>query len=337
MNGSRDTGMNVLVVGGSGYLGAGITQACLRAGARVRVVSRRGTAAAGEGVRGDVRRPRLGLPADVLARVRAETTHAVLCFGPVSWATGPGEALETHDAGMRTVLAFLRELPALEQAVHVSSLLALGRAKGRVTNRELYTGQRFRNWYEYGKYRAERLVRDAMSAGAPPIGVVRFGPVLGPDPRGGRPDTEHGLPAAFPHLLAGYPVHLGRRGDFPCWVTDVHSAAEVVVTALRAPIGRRTWTWFDPALPTLREVFIEVCRPWGTVPKIVDAGPLGRLTRLLGERVGTVPELVDYAEPWFDLDPAVLREIPEPWPTPEPDYLGATGRALLAPPTVERG
>jgi hypothetical protein len=67
------------------------------------------------------------------------------------------------------------------------------------------------------------------------------------------------------------------------------------------------------------------------VPKILDAQPLARLTRLFGERAGAARELLDYTEPWFDLDPAVLRDIPQPWPVPEPDYLGATGRALLGP------
>ncbi|HET8662296.1 MAG TPA: NAD(P)-dependent oxidoreductase [Micromonosporaceae bacterium] len=330
----KNTAMNVLVVGGSGYLGSAIAQACAQAGAEVRVVSRRGTATVGEGIRGDARLPRLGLPAGVRADVLARTTHVVLSFGPVAWTTGPGEALETHSSGMRSVLAFLREMPRLEQAVHVSSLLALGRAQGRVTNRELYTGQDFRNWYEYGKYCAERLVRDATDL---PIGSVRLGPVLGADPRGGRPDTEHGLPAVFPHLLAGYPVHLEARGDFPSWVTDVSSAAEVVAKALTAPIGRATWTWFDPARPTLREVFTEVCRAWGVVPKIFEAKPLGWVTRRFGGRLGVAAELTDYAEPWFDLDPAVLHDIPEPWPVPEPDYLAATGRAMLDPATVSRG
>jgi nucleoside-diphosphate-sugar epimerase len=328
--------MNVLILGGSGYLGSAIAQTCERAGAEVRVLSRSGTAAAGEAIRGDVRLPRLGLSSATLAKVRKETTHVVLSFGSVSWTSGPGEVMETHSSGMKSALAFLRELPQLQQAVHVSSLLALGRAQGRVTNRELYTGQKFRNWYEYGKYCAERHVRDTPDL---PLGIVRFGPVLGPDPRGGRPGTKHGLPAVFPHLLAGYPVHLDNRGDFPCWVTDVSSAAEIVLKALETPIERATWTWFDPSMPTLGEVFTEVCRPWGTVPKIVDAKPLGRFTRFFGERLGTPRELAEYAEPWFDLDPAVLHDIPGPWPVPEPDYLGETGRALLGrtPAVVERG
>jgi nucleoside-diphosphate-sugar epimerase len=324
--------MNVLIIGGSGFLGTAIAQECERAGAEVTVLSRRGATIAGTAVRGDVRLPGLGLEPGALARLRDETTHAVLCFGSVSWSCGPGDAIDTHSTGTRSALAFLRELPRLEQAVHVSSLLALGRARGRMTNRELYTGQRFRNWYEYGKYCAERQVRDCAGL---PIGSVRFGPVIGPDPRGGSPDTTTGLPAVFPHLLAGYPVHLTGRGDFPCWVSDVRSAAQVVRTALETPIGRATWSWFDPAMPTLAEVLREVCRPWGVMARIVDARPLGALARLFGDRIGMRRELLDYAAPWFDLDPAVLREIPEPWPVPEPGYLAATGRALLEPAATE--
>lgn len=313
-------------MGGSGFLGTAIASACEQAGAQVSVVSRRGTAAIGTPVRGDVRLPGLGLRPDDAARLRTLTTHVVMCFGSVSWACGPGEMMETHSTGTRNALAFLRELPRLEQAVHVSSLLVLGRAKGRMTNRELYTGQRFRNWYEYGKYCAERQVRDEADM---PLGIVRFGPVLGSDPRGGPLDTSSGLPAAFPPLLAGYPVHLSGRGDFPSWVTDARSAAAIVLKALDTPVGRATWTWFDPAMPTLAQVFTEVFRPWGVVPRILDARPLAWLTRLASGRIGMPRELLDYTEPWFDLDPAVLADIPGPWPEPEPDYLGATGRALL--------
>ncbi|MGW2279222.1 SDR family oxidoreductase [Streptomyces sp. NPDC001770] len=318
--------MNVLIVGGSGFLGSQIALTCAEAGAHPVSLSRGGRAVTGRAVRGDVRRPRLGLTGADLGHVRDTVTHVVLAFGSVDWACGPGEAMDTHSVAMQSVLRFLRELPALEHVVHVSSLLALGRAEGRVTNRELYTGQRFRNWYEYGKYCAEQLVRNA--TGDLPVTVVRFGPVLGPDPRGGRPDTRSGLPAVFPHLLAGYPVHLERRGDFPSWVTDARSASEVVLRALETPPAGATWSWFDPSMPTLAEVFEEVCRPWGVVPRIVEAKGLGRLTRLVGKRVGATPELTDYAEPWFDLDPAVLDAIPGPRPVPQPHYLTETGRAL---------
>jgi nucleoside-diphosphate-sugar epimerase len=316
----------VLVVGASGYLGAAVADACARDGYDVLALSRTGRATVGVSLAGDVRRPALGLTAERAQRIRDEVTHVVLCFGSVTWDCGPSEAVETHSTAMLNVLRFLRELPALHRVVHVSSVLVLGRAEGTVTNRELYLGQRFRNWYEYGKYCAERHARDAVDL---PVRIVRFGPLLGPDIRGLPVDTSTGLPAVFPHLLAGYPVHLARRGEFRCYVGDVSGAAEVVVRALAEPGNGQTWSWFDPRMPTLAEVFREVCRPWGTVPRIVEAKLLGRLTRRVARRVGTVPELTDYAEPWFDLDPRVLDEIPGGPPTGTADYLAETGRALL--------
>jgi len=315
----------VLVIGASGYLGAAVATASRDAGHEVLALSRSGGGDVGEPLAGDVRRPALGLSAAQSRRVRDEVTHVVLTFGSVAWTCGPTEAVETHSNAMVNTLRYLREFTALRRVVHVSSLLALGRAEGRVTNRELYTGQRFRNWYEYGKYCAERHVRDATDL---PTRVVRFGPLLGADVRGRPLDTRTGLPAVFPHLLAGYPVHLAKRGDYPCYVGDVRTAADVVLRALAEPGDGQTWSWFDPRMPSLAEVFREVCRPWGVVPRIIDAKPWGRISRLLADRVGTVPELTDYDEPWFDLDPKVLDEIPGGAPAAGPDYLAETGRAL---------
>ena len=318
--------MKVLVVGASGYLGSSVAVACERAGHPVLALSRRGHCASGTAIVGDVRRPDLGLPPEQVRRIRDEVTHVVLCFGSVAWNCGPSEAVEVHSGAMLGTLRFLSGLPGLRRVVHVSSLLVLGRAQGRVSNRDLYVGQRFRNWYEYGKYCAERHVRDAVDL---PARIVRFGPLLGLDPRGLPVDTSTGLPAALPYLLAGYPVHLAQRGEFPCYVGDVAAAAEVVVRALTEPgDGTSTWSWFDPRMPTLAEVFREVCRPWGVLPRIVSARPWGALTRLLADRVGAMPELADYAEPWFDLDPGVLDEIPGGAPAGDPDYLAETGRAL---------
>ncbi|MGH3937709.1 MAG: SDR family oxidoreductase [Pseudonocardiaceae bacterium] len=316
--------MSTLIIGASGYAGSAISQACAQTGRNVLGVSRSGVTGIGIGIRGDVQRPSLGLSPVDLELVTETTTEAVLCFGSVAWDCGPSAAIALHDTATRGVLRFLRTLPRLRRVVHFSSLLVLGRATGTLSNRELYVGQRFRNWYEYGKYCAERLVRDSDL----PVNVIRCGPLLGVDPRGGPFDVSAGLPAAFGHLLAGYPVHLRDRGKFPCYVADVATTAEIVVRALETPEQGVTWSWFDPEMPTLADVFREVCRPWGMVPKIVEAPVLGRLTRLLSTRLGVVPELADYAEPWFDLPRSVLDAIPGELPRRDPDYLAATGRAL---------
>lgn len=322
--------MSTLVIGASGYAGSAIALACAESGRDVVGLSRSGRTVTGTGLVGDAARPSLGLRGADLDAVTAEVTEAVLCFGSVSWDCTPSEAIALHSTAVRGVLGFLRTLPGLRRVVHLSSLLALGRATGTLGNRELYVGQRFRNWYEYGKYCAERHVRDS----GLPANIVRCGPLLGGDPRGGPVDVRGGLPAVFPHLLAGYPVHLRGRGEFPSYVADVETAARIVARALDSEDHGLTWSWFDPAMPTLADVFREVCRPWGVVPKIVDMPRLGRLTRLVSERFGLAAELADYAEPWFDVPRSVLDEIPGAPPHGDPDYLAATGRALREHGTV---
>lgn len=319
--------MSVLVVGGSGYLGRAVCLALEASGHQVVALSRSGRVAAGEGARGDAARHNLGLRGEQLALARAQTTHIVSCFGSVDWASGPATAVDLHTAGTRNVLRFAGGCSRLSGLVHVSSLLVLGRAEGRVANRELYVGQRFRNWYEYGKYAAEALIRSSPI----PSTVLRFGPLLGPDPAGQAPSTRHGLLAAVPLLAQGYPVHLERGGDFRCYAGDVAGAAQLVVRAVERPAAGSTWSWFDPGLPSLASVLHALCRPLGVVPKIVNAPLIGRLQRLVAARAGVPPALLDYTAPWFDVDPAVLAQIPGGAPHCRPGYLDATGRLLRRP------
>jgi nucleoside-diphosphate-sugar epimerase len=317
--------MKLLVVGGSGYLGAAVAAAADRDGVETLSLSRSGRHAVGRALAGDATRADFGLSGAALDEVRAEVTHVVLAHGSVRWDCSPSEALALHDTGMRTVLTSLRRLRALCRVVHVSSLLVLGRADGPVGNRELFVGQRFRNWYEYGKYCAERRVRDARDL---PVNVVRLGPVLGPHPAGLPLDTTHGVLAGLPYLLAGGPAHLDRRGDYPCFVSDVASAARVIMDALAAPATGRTWSWFDPELPTLAQVYTDLCAAWGRVPVLIDAPALRPALRLFSRRVGVAAELLDYSRPWFELAPDVLADLPGERPAPGGDYALATGRCL---------
>ncbi|NEA29350.1 NAD-dependent epimerase/dehydratase family protein [Actinomadura bangladeshensis] len=319
--------MKVLVVGASGYLGGAVCARLERAGHEVIGLSRSGGGPARRTVRGDVTRPSLALAGDALDEVRAEATHIVTAFGSVDWDAGPAEALDLHAAGVRNVLALARGCERFAGLVHVSSLLALGRASGRVGNRELYVGQTFRNWYEYGKYAAEGLVRAARDV---PSTNVRFGPLLGVPAQPGTLSARHGLLAAVRPLLQGYPVHLRGGGEFPCYPGEVTGAAEVVGRAVEAPAAGATWTWFDPDDPTLADVLRAVCRPLGRVPRIVDSAAMGRLQRALASRAGVPPALLGYAEPWFDLDPAVLDAVPGGPPRCPAGYLEATGREVFA-------
>ncbi len=312
--------MTVLVAGGTGFVGSALCADLVTAGHDVLCLSRSGQAPPGTtALVGDVTRPSFGLDRASLERVRRQVTHIVLSAGSVDWGIGPSATMSIHGAGTDNALALARSLANLERVVLVSSVLVMGKARRPVANRDLHVGQDFRNWYEYGKYLAEAQVR---SSGLP-YRVVRFGPVLGgPLPWGVGPSG--GMLAAVPLLVQGYPVHLARGGRFPAYVCDVTTAAAVLAAALDAPQGDNIWTWFDPSLPTLSDVFVALTTPWNVLPRIVDAPVIGRLGRAVAGRLATPRELFAYAEPWLDLAPEILAPVPQPWPEPSPNYLAQT-------------
>jgi nucleoside-diphosphate-sugar epimerase len=316
--------MTVLVVGGSGFLGQAVAQALNARDTQAIALSRSGHTKSGRGIVGNATLPTLGLDAASASELKASVTHIVSCFGSVDWSAGPRQALDLHLAGTRQVLDFAADCPHLQRLVHVSSVLALGRATGTISNRELSVGQTFRNWYEYGKHVAECEVRREQRF---PWRVLRLGPILGLLD-GIAPSPAHGLQAAVPFLVRGYPAHLAERGNFPCYVTDVHRAAAVTAQALYADDAGHTWTWFDPLLPSLAEVLTSLCAAWNVVPRIVDLPWLAHLTRLTARQTGLPTALHEYAEPWVDIDADVVSQLATTTPASRDDYLLLTGEAM---------
>jgi voltage-gated potassium channel Kch len=293
--------MRVLVVGGTGFVGSAVVRAFERRGIDVVTLSRSGDAFAGEGVRGDVQAHELGLDAATAHDLRRTVTHIVSCFGSVDWGCGPRLATEVHQHGTRAVLRFAGSCTALERLVHLSSVLVLGRRMEGTVVDELELGQSFRSWYEYAKYLAEREVRASDSI---PWRVV-------------------------PLLLRGYPMHLKDHGRFPCYPTDVMVAGEVLARAALEDGAGDVWTWFDETMPSLRDVLMRLCSPWGVVPRIVDMPFLSPVGRLLAERLGTPRETLEYTDPWPEIGREVLSLLPADLPKCPPDYIEATGRALM--------
>jgi nucleoside-diphosphate-sugar epimerase len=318
--------MRVLVIGGSGFIGNAVCRRLLDEGVDVVSITRSGTAPAGAALPGDAWSPDLGIGPGEAAELRSTVSHVVSTFGSVDWGSGPRLAIQTHGEGTRNVLDFAATLPSLERIVHVSSVLVLGRAKGVLTD-ELDLGQSFRSWYEYGKFLGERAVRTRDDL---PWRVVRFGPVLG-EGADVRPTLAHGLPSVVPFMVRGYPVHLARSGEFPCYPTDVGAAGAVTARALTEEGSGDVWTWFDDAMPTLADVLVGLCSAWGVMPRIVCMPVLRPLTRLLSGRLGVPEPLVEYVDPWFDVSPAVLERLPADLPRCPPSYLEATSTALREP------
>ncbi|MCM6773139.1 SDR family oxidoreductase [Nocardia sp. CDC159] len=317
--------MRVLVVGATGYLGHAVVRRLVAAGHEVTALSRSGRSDVGAGVVGDVLMPGLGLAPDDRVRLTG-VAGIVSCFGSVGMAADPAEVVNVHLTGTRNVLDFARGCTELRRLVHVSSVLALGRARGALGNRDLSRGQTFRNWYEYAKYRAELVIRRERAL---PVTVLRLGTLFGAAPA--RLIPRHGGPVAvLPHVLSGLPVLLERRGDYPVYATDIAASAAVVERLLTDDGPSSTYTYFDPDLPTMAQVLDELCRPWNVMPKLVDTGGLSRvLQRGLARRFGVDPEVVDYARPLFDFEPDILDALPGGPAPSTPDYLAATGRSLV--------
>lgn len=314
----------VLVIGGTGFLGRATVQALAERGHDVTSMSRSGTAEIGRGISGDVRVEGLALSGGTARELRRSVTHIIGCFGSVDWRAGPRDVQAVHVAGTANVLDFAASCERLERLVHVSSVLALGQAKRVIRNADLDVGQRFRNWYEYGKFHAELRVRTERRV---PWRIVRLGPVLGVV-GGDAPSLSFGILSALPYLLQGGPVPLARRGDFDCFPCDAMTAGAVLALAAQDRDRGPAWTYFDERRPTLLQAFGALCRPWNTVPRIVDLPFLAAPLRVVAPRMGVPRELLAYTEPWVRFDDSILSELPRDLP-PTPDgYLVATGDAL---------
>jgi nucleoside-diphosphate-sugar epimerase len=317
--------MRALVIGGTGFVGSAVVRAFESRGIDVVTVSRSGDAFAGEGVRGDVRAHQLGMDKAVAEDLMGSVTHIVSTFGSVDWGSGPRLATELHQQGTRAVMRFAERCSRLERFVHLSSVLVLGRRTEGTVVDELELGQSFRSWYEYGKFLAEREVR---ANDRIPWRALRVGPVIGAG-EDVLPSPAHGIMAVVPLLLRGYPMHLKDHGRFPCYPTDVKVAGEVLARAALDDGSGEVWTYFDDANPSLAEVLMRLCSPWGVVPRIVDLPLLNPIGRLLAERLGTPRETLEYTEPWPDIPVEVLNLLPPDLPRCPPGYIEATGKALM--------
>jgi nucleoside-diphosphate-sugar epimerase len=316
--------MKVLVVGGSGLVGAAAARSLQRRGAEVYCLSRSGGAEVGTGVQGDVRKRNLGLGVRERRRLLDGLTHVVSSFSSVNPTAGPQDALDVHRAGTANVLRFAAGSRHIERVVHVSSVLVFGRSAKRVDNTHLAVGQRFRNFYEYGKFLAEQEVRAFSDV---PTRVVRLGDMLGT----GLPfvrSAQWGIAAAIPTLLRGYPVHVTDHGRFPVFAGEAGTAGEVLARAAVDPEGPPVWTWFDDRLPTLAEVMTGLCSAFGVMPKLVEMRALKAVGHLVGPMIGLRPEILAYTEPWVNIDPGVLAELPDDLPRCPDGYIERAGQAL---------
>jgi long-chain acyl-CoA synthetase len=154
-------------------------------------------------VRGELTQPGLGL-GDRRDEV-AERTHAVLhCAASISFDLPLPEARAINVDGTSRVLDFALEAQGrggLERFLHVSTAYVSGRHEGGFRERQLDTGQSFRNTYEQTKADAEQIVGMAKDLGP---AIARPSIVMG--------ESDSGWTPAFNVLY--WPMQAFSRGLF---------------------------------------------------------------------------------------------------------------------------
>ena len=194
----------------------------------------------------------------------AEVWHLAAVY---DLAVGEEIARRVNVDGTDRVLELCRSLPGLERLHYVSTCYVSGEYDGEFREDDLEMGQTFRNHYEETKYEAERLVRQAMSAGLHAT-IYRPGIVVG-DSRTGATQKYDG-----PYFLATFlrrqpPVAVVPQVADPDKVRFCLVPRDFVVDAmdrlsvLPQSVGR-TYALTDPDPPTVRELVDTFARRLGT-------------------------------------------------------------------------
>jgi thioester reductase-like protein len=269
-------------------------------------------------VRGDVTAPGLGLGErrDELA----ERTHAVLhCAASISFDMPLADARAINVDGTARVLDFAADAQArggLERFLHVSTAYVSGRYEGTFRERQLDTGQAFRNTYEETKADAEQIVTLARELGP---AIARPSIVMG--------ESDSGWTPAFNVLY--WPLRAFSRGLFAEVPALADGRVDVVpidyvADALVHLLGRREAGVFNlvsgRGAPTVGEL-VDLAADWfgKPHPKLVEP--------VAPEHVGD--DQGDVFVPYFDMrvvfDDARARAVLAPAGIDAPplrDYFG---------------
>ncbi|HEX2314161.1 MAG TPA: SDR family oxidoreductase [Thermomonospora sp.] len=269
--------MKVLVTGGSGVVGVAVLRALARHGHRTVALARnRPVEGADVTVRGDVRRPGLGLDASGLRTVGEGLDCIVHAAGVVDFTAAPGAVRDVNVTGTSRVLDLARETGA--RLVHVSTAYIDVVVPPDVTGGDATMRP---GAYLTSKRAAEDLVRD----GGVPYTIVRPSVVAG-DAATGEISEYQGLHSLGRSLATGsIPLVLSPEDALYDFVPrDV--VGEAIAAVVRdAAVGDTFWiTAGEAALPARRvlDVVGEAARRHGLPGepvRLVDAEMFERLIR----------------------------------------------------------
>ncbi|MFW6067850.1 MAG: SDR family oxidoreductase [Myxococcota bacterium] len=230
---------------------------------------------------GDSSHMDLGLAGHEFNQLAAEVDVIHHCAAVTYMGVDRGVAERANVDGAREVLELAEAADHLERLVHWSSALVSGARRGYVHEQELDGSRGFRNVIEETRFRAEKIVREAMDH--VPTTILRPSIVIG-DSRTGEIDRFDG-PYLLVLLMLNAPpdlrIPLPGRGDTPLNVVPVDYVVEAGMRIVRdeRSVGR-TFHIVDPKPLSARRVFELIARatgrpvPRGTVPAQVAAAVL---------------------------------------------------------------
>src|SRR3954453_21813001 len=156
-------------------------------------------------VAGDVTSPGLGMDAGTRSAVAEEAEAVLHCAASISFDLPLDEARKINVEGTREIIGLARQAKnagRLDRFIHVSTAYVAGITEGTFRERQLDTGQSFRNTYEQTKWEAEHVVSDASDLD--PV-IARPSIVMG--------ESTSGWTPAFTVLY--FPIRVFSRGLFP--------------------------------------------------------------------------------------------------------------------------
>lgn len=128
-------------------------------------------------VEGDVTKTGLGIAADDLAAIRADTTRVFHLAAIYDLAVDKDLAFAVNLDGTKHINDLVRTLPHLRRYIYISTCYVAGKRKGIILETELEHDAGFRNYYEQTKYLAEAEV-EKLKADVP-VTIVRPAVVVG--------------------------------------------------------------------------------------------------------------------------------------------------------------
>jgi long-chain acyl-CoA synthetase len=267
--------VSVLLTGGTGFVGMEVLARLVERGDDV-VVLVRGNADERLAATFDT----LGTPPAQRRRARAVAgdldrlpridgvDRIVHCAASISFDLPLAEARAVNVEGTRAVLDLAASLPRLERLVHVSTAYVAGRHRGLFRERQLRTGQRFRNTYEQTKLEAEELIH---SAGLPAV-LARPSIVMGESGSGWTPAFNvlyWPLQAFARGLLEALPA----RPDAQVDIVPVDYVADAIVALLDGDRGGAFHLVAGRDAPTVEDLIALSTQVTGRPrPRLVPVG-----------------------------------------------------------------